>query len=1039
MLRILRYLKYAIVPTIIILLLLAAEVYTDLSLPVYTAKIVNIGVEQGGMESYVPQVISVYEMECIENLLYSANYKSIEDNYVLANREGANLTSDQHDIVDNLLGKDYEIKSNTLYVIKNKDLVNNENLKQSFKRPLVLLKYAQNPENEDLIKGEVTKNLDYSTRQVLMTTKILDFIHSETYSDLAPVMASFEKEKFANYSESILTQSAIAETLSEYEKLGVNIEYLQTTYLKEVGTKMSILAVISAICAILIMFFSAIISSKIGKELREKTFKKVLTFSIKDFRKHSTASLVTRTTADISHIQSLINSMFRIIIFAPIVAIGGIWMILYLFGSKALATNTYSSFREVIYSQLDTKNVFTFVNKIVMEYWGVINTIILIVIAVMIVIAIVLYFLSLPRFKRLQHYQDKVGKIAREIISGNLVIRAFNTHEREEKKFDNANKQLFKSNVFSNNTASLLYPLLLIIMDVATLIIVWNGGHSVDLGEIQVGDLMAFLQYATQIVISFVLISSLSITLPRASVSAKRVDEVLNMKPEIMDKSKAELKSFSEDVKGRVEFRNVSFKYSDAESNVISNINLQILPGKTTAIVGSTGSGKSTIVNLIPRFYDVTEGELLVDGVNVKDVKQSELHKKIAYVPQKGILFSGTIESNIKYGNKDLSDEDMLKVASIAQAEDFIKEKKYGYKDEISQRGNNISGGQKQRIAIARALAVDSEIVIFDDAFSTLDFATEKKLRDELKKETEGKTVIMVAQRITSILDADQIIVVNDGKIVGKGRHRQLLLFCETYRQIAMSQLSMEELRKSLMTPYTNNEISEQSQADNKVNFVIDGDKNNNSNDGNINDDVNNVNANDSVNVVDHKDKEKEIEKVDDKDRIKENVNKTNENTEKQEQIIHKEKQEQKIQEAKEILMKRKLEQEQREKMQKEKLQKEKLEQERLQQERLKQEKLQQERLQQERLQQEKLKQEKLQQEKLQQEKMQNEMKIQEQKRKEAEQIDRQQAERLNVMQQRMKQQNLINRERQQQGGTQSNQINNNQNGQPHDRKGGES
>lgn len=409
------------------------------------------------------------------------------------------------------------------------------------------------------------------------------------------------------------------------------------------------------------------------------------------------------------------------------------------------------------------------------------------------VVIMTLFIVAMPKFKKLQNLIDKLNLVTREFLTGLSVIRAFHTEEREEKRFNNANSDLMNANIFVNTAMSIMMPTLMLIMNVITILIVWVGGKNVDTGIMQVGDIMAFIQYTMQIVMAFLMISMISIMLPRASVSAKRINEILETDPNIKDPEK-ELK-FDENKKGYVEFKSVSFRYPDADTEILTDIDFVAKPGQTTAIIGSTGSGKSTVVNLIPRFYDVTGGELLVDGINVKDVPQSKLREKIGFVPQKGMLFSGTIESNIKYGKEDITDEQMKLAIDIAQAKEFIDKKENGYKSEIAQGGNNVSGGQKQRLSIARAIAIDPEILVFDDSFSALDFKTDSKLREELKKNTKNKTIIIVAQRISTVLNAEQIIVLEEGKIVGKGTHEELMSNCETYKQIALSQLSEEELK----------------------------------------------------------------------------------------------------------------------------------------------------------------------------------------------------------------------------------------------------
>ena len=515
------------------------------------------------------------------------------------------------------------------------------------------------------------------------------------------------------------------------------------------------ISLISMICAVVIMLNSSKVAAKLGKTLREKVFNKVVSFSNKELREFSTASLITRSTNDIQQIQMLIAMLFRVVVYAPIIGIGGFIKVL---------TQSNNSMAWII---------------------GVAILSVLILVAT-------LFAVAMPKFKKLQNLIDTLNRVSREILTGLPVIRAFNKEKNEEKRFEDANRDLMKTNVFVNRAMSLMMPTMILIMNSVAILIIWIGGHSVDEGLIQVGDMMAFIQYTMQIIMSFLMISMISIMLPSASVSANRIMEVLETAPSIKDKRNT--KKLDENKKGLVEFKDVSFRYPDADKEILEDITFTAEPGKTTAIIGSTGSGKSTIVNLIPRFYDVTGGALLVDGVNVKDINQKELRDIIGLVPQKGILFSGTIESNIKYSNSKISDETMQEAARIAQATEFIEEKEEKYKTEISQGGGNVSGGQKQRLSIARAIAKDPEIFIFDDSFSALDFKTDAKLREELAKITKNKTTIIVAQRISTILNADKIIVLEEGKMVGEGTHTELIKNNEVYRQIALSQLSEEEL-----------------------------------------------------------------------------------------------------------------------------------------------------------------------------------------------------------------------------------------------------
>lgn len=568
-------------------------------------------------------------------------------------------------------------------------------------------------------------------------------------------MNSLRQSQMEEMPDSIIEQIAIQEIKSEYEDIGINMENYQINYILMTGLQMLGIALISMTTAVIIMLLSSKVAAKLGATLREKIYKKVLTFSSKEIRQFSTASLITRSTNDIQQIQMLMSMLFRVVVYAPIIGFGGFFKVL---------NNSDGSMAWII---------------------GV-------AIFAILVIVMTLFIVAMPKFKKLQDLIDKLNMVSREILTGLPVIRAFNKEKDEEKRFTDANRDLMKSNMFVNKAMSLMMPTLMLVMNGISLLIIWVGGHGVDQGIMKVGDMMAFIQYTMQIVMSFLMISMISIMLPRASVSAKRINEVLETEPDIKDISNP--KKFDKNKKGLVEFKNVSFKYPDADEELLTDINFTAKPGETTAIIGNTGSGKSTIINLIPRFYDVTAGELLIDGVNIKEVSQKDLRDIIGFVPQKGILFSGTIESNIKYSNEDMSDERMKEAAEIAQAIEFIEAKPEQYDSEIAQGGNNVSGGQKQRLSIARAIAKDPEIFVFDDSFSALDYKTDSKLREALKEKTENKTVIIVAQRINTILNADQIIVLEDGKVVGKGTHKELMQKCETYRQIALSQLSKEEL-----------------------------------------------------------------------------------------------------------------------------------------------------------------------------------------------------------------------------------------------------
>ena len=591
------------------------------------------------------------------------------------------------------------------------------------------------------------------------------YIQDKSIKEILSIMPEEQKnevlEKFTSkineMSDSIKSQAAVSAVKQMYKNIGIDTDKIQNRYIIMAGFQMLGVALVSMVSAIIIMLLSARVAAKLSKTLREKVFAKVLSFSNEELNGFSTASLITRSTNDIQQIQQLMTMLFRVVVYAPVIGIGGFIKVL---------TNSDSSMAWII---------------------GVAILAILFVVGT-------LFIIAMPKFKKLQELTDKLNLVSREILSGLPVIRAFNTEKKEERRFDGANKDLMQANIFVNRAMSMMMPMLMLIMNAITVLIVWVGGHSVDQGLAQVGDMMAFIQYTMQIVMAFLMISMISIMLPRASVSAKRINEVLDTAPSIKDKEQT--KKFDSNKKGLVEFKDVSFRYPDADTEILSDINFTAKPGETTAIIGSTGSGKSTVVNLLPRFYDVTGGELLIDGVNVKDVSQKDLRAVIGFVPQKGVLFSGTIESNIKYSDDNMSDEMMIEAAKIAQATEFIDTKEKKYKDEIAQGGSNVSGGQKQRLSIARAIAKDPEIYVFDDSFSALDLKTDAALREELAKRTKNKTVIIVAQRISTILDANQIIVLEEGKVVGKGTHEELMKDNETYRQIALSQLSEEELNK---------------------------------------------------------------------------------------------------------------------------------------------------------------------------------------------------------------------------------------------------
>ena len=727
MLKILKNLKQSWMSVLIIVALLCLQAAVDLELPNYTSKIVNTGIQAGGIEYAVPETISQKDMDAI--LLFSNDDDKILENYTTDNSDGN-------------------------YVIKDLKENEKEELEQIITKPIIISRTVQKEEMANQIKEQILANVPDEQKEVIKNMSIIDILKTMPEEQLNQMLSESTKQ-IDEMQDSIKSQAGVAYVKEIYKDAGVDTDKLQMNYIMTAGFKMLVLAAISMASGITIMMLSSRVGARMAKTLREKIFNKVLKFSTKELREFSTASLITRSTNDVQQIQQLLAMLFRTVVYAPIIGIGGVIKVIH-------QSNT--SMAWIIGAA---------------------------VITILIIVA-VLFAVAMPKFKKLQDLIDKLNGVSREILTGKSVIRAFNTEEREEKRFDGANTDLTKANIFVNRTMSIMMPMLMLIMNGISLLIVWVGAHGIDAGTMQVGNMMAFIQYTMQIVMSFLMISMVSIMLPRASVSANRINEILETDETIKDSK--EPKKLNPSKKGLVEFKNVSFRYPDSDEEVLSDISFTAEPGKTTAIIGSTGSGKSTIVNLIPRFYDVTSGNLLIDGVDIKDISNKDLRKIIGFVPQKGILFSGTIESNIKYGNPDMSDEQMIEAAQIAQATEFIESKPEKYQEPIAQGGSNVSGGQKQRLSIARAIAIDPEILVFDDSFSALDFKTDSVLRAELAKKTQDKTVIIVAQRINTILNADQIIVLEDGKVVGKGTHEELIKNNETYKQIALSQLSAEEL-----------------------------------------------------------------------------------------------------------------------------------------------------------------------------------------------------------------------------------------------------
>lgn len=746
--KLLKYLRPFAGAIIVAIMLLFVQAISDLSLPSYMSNIVNIGIQQKGIEDAVPKVIKSSELNKLLLFTNSDDKKVVEDNYKLIRKE--ELSNDDY---EKYIKQYPELANEDIYVLDTKSKDVKRKLNEILGRPMLITSLFES--------GDATKVMGDSSN-VMAAPEGVDMANMDPFMMLSnmPEEQVLEiikgiNEKLDEMPESMVTQSAVTYVREQYKELGIDIDKVQTNYLFMAGAKMLGVALIGTIAAVIVTFIAARIAAALGRNLRKDVFNKVVGFSNAEFDRFSTASLITRTTNDIQQIMMLIVMGLRIVFYAPILGIGGIV-------------------------------------KVVKSGAGMGWVIVVAVVSILSLVA-VLFVFAIPKFKMVQKLVDKLNLVTRESLTGMLVIRAFSTEKYEEEKFERANMNLTKTNLFVNRAMSMMMPLMMFIMNGVTLLIVWVGSHRVDSGVMQVGDMMAFMQYVMQIIMAFLMISMVSVILPRALVSAGRVSEVLNT--DIAIKNIENPVSFKVEEKGEIEFKNVSFKYPGADEYILKDINFKAKSGETTAFIGSTGSGKSTLINLIPRFYDVTSGEILIDGENIKNVSLHDLREKIGFVPQKGMLFSGTIESNLKYGGEHISDEYMHKAAEIAQATEFISSKESGFNTEISQGGTNVSGGQKQRLAIARALAKNSEIFIFDDSFSALDFKTDAKLRKAINEELSDSTLLIVAQRISTIMNADQILVLDEGKVVGKGTHKELMENCEVYRQIALSQLSKEELQ----------------------------------------------------------------------------------------------------------------------------------------------------------------------------------------------------------------------------------------------------
>ena len=719
MIKLMKYLKRSAGYVILIVVLLFLQAYCDLSLPDYTSRIVNVGIQQKGIEDGVPEKIRVSTMDSLRLFM---------DEEAVADTEAAYM------------------EDGDLYVLDpHVDKETREKLNEDFGKPMLIL--AGLTEG-----GEETEGM-LSAMGLPEGTDPLQAI-MQMPEEARDQMTSAMEEQIGEMPESIVTQAAVSFVGAEYEAIGEDVDAIQMDYIISAGIRMILMALLIMAASVSVVFLSSRVAAALGHDIRADVYRKVIGFSSNEYHKFSTASLITRSTNDVQQVQLMMAMMFRIVLYAPILGLGGVLRVL----------QTNSSMTWIL---------------------GVGVVLILVLIGM-------LFAIAMPKFTKLQTLIDRLNLVTREILTGILVIRAFSREKHEEERFEDANATLTKTNLFVNRCMTFMMPCMMLIMNGISVLIIYNGSYAVDGGNMQVGDMMAFIQYAMQIIMAFLMITAMSIMLPRANVAALRIVEVLETENSLEEPENPVTPA--SDVKGTVEFDHVSFAYPDAGENVLTDISFKAEKGKTLAVIGSTGSGKSTLINLIPRFYDVTEGCVKVDGVDVRRMSQKDLRDRLGYVPQKGVLFSGTIDSNIRYGKTDIPDSEVEKAAKIAQAAEFIEEKPKGYQAPVAQGGTNVSGGQKQRLSIARAIAKKPEILIFDDSFSALDFKTDRTLREALKENTKDTTTIIVAQRISTILNADQILVLDDGRMAGLGTHRELMKNCEVYRQIAMSQLSEEEL-----------------------------------------------------------------------------------------------------------------------------------------------------------------------------------------------------------------------------------------------------
>ncbi len=746
MLKLAKYVKPYLLMLLLAIALLFAQANFDLALPDYLSDIVNTGIQQGGVENAVPQAIRQSELNKVQIFLSAEDQDSVLAAYTLIDQNSPDY--------EKYLAEYPALATEPVYVLNSLTQAELDRLNPIMAKALLPVWGIEQALADPAKAAEMSKMFGgRDLSQLPAGLDVFSMLASLPAEQIAQMSAGFS-EQFSALGDKMIIQAAVGAVKAEYQALGLDTDQLQTNYILVAGGWMLGLTLLSVLCTIIVGYLSAKIAAGMARDIRRDVFQKVESYSNTEFDKFSTASLITRTTNDVTQIQMVVIMMVRMVFYAPLIGIGGV--------IKVLAKDSPLA-------------------------W-------LIGLAVLILISliIVVFSVALPRFKIIQKLVDRINLVARENLTGMMVIRAFNMQDFEEKRFDKANQDLTANSLFINRIMVIMMPLMFLIMNLLMVGIIWFGAKQVAEANMQVGDMLAFMQYAMQIVMSFLMLSFMFIIIPRASVSADRIAEVLETEPHIHDPKQP--KQFPAAFKGVVEFRNVSFRYPGADTDALENISFTAQPGEMTAFIGSTGAGKSTIVNLIPRFYEVTGGAILVDGLDIREVTQHDLREKIGYVPQKSSLFSGTIESNLRYADQNATPEMLQSAIEIAQAKEFVDSSETGLAMEIAQGGQNVSGGQKQRLSIARAIVKKPPIYILDDSFSALDFKTDAALRRAFKEKAAESTLLIVTQRVSTIKNAEQIIVLDDGQIVGKGTHQELLATCETYREIATSQLTGEEL-----------------------------------------------------------------------------------------------------------------------------------------------------------------------------------------------------------------------------------------------------